>query len=170
MLSLGLALIGCTQYDNGEPALTAGAENEEKPRSGSSTDIMGQDGVTPTNPANRADIGLGGPPQTAEGNFEQQPLPGQESDAEMAKQIRVALTTGSLGTTGAIAEDQLTRIQVSAENGVVTLTGPVRDEKEKQAIENLVSDLKGVRGVKNQLTIVGQTEDVPLDPIVPRTQ
>lgn len=165
---LGLALAGCTQYDSEEPAVTAGPETGEQPTFGSSTDIMDEDGVTPTNIADRADIGLGGPPQEEYGNFEKQPLPGQESDAELAKQIRVALTTGSLGTTGAIAENQLTRIQVSAENGVVTLTGPVGSGQERQAIEDRVSGMKGVRGVRNQLVVARMGNNIPLNPRVPR--
>ena len=168
-LALGMALVGCTQYDSDQPAVTAGAENEERPTHGSATDIMGPSGATPTNSADRADIGIGGPAQRDVGNFEQQPLRGQQSDSELAKQIRVALTTGSMGTTGAIAEDQLTSIQVSSENGVVTLTGPVRNQQEKQWVEQRVADMKGVREVRNQLEIVGQTRDVPLDPVLPRT-
>ena len=167
--ALGLSLVGCTQYDETEPAATAANTTGERPRHGSSTDIMGPDGQTPTNLADRADIGIGGPPQHAVGNFERQPLPTQESDRELAKQIRVALTTGSVGTTGAIAENQLTKIQVSSENGVVTLTGPVRSQQEKQWVEQRVREITGVRDVRNQLEIVGETKDVPLDPLIPRT-
>ena len=166
---LGFSLAGCTQYDSEQPAVTVGSETGEQPTYGSATDIIGEDGATPTNAADRADIGIGGPVQAEIGNFEKQPLPGQESDSELAKQIRVALSTGSLGTTGAIAENQLTKIQVSAENGIVTLTGPVESEAERQDIEKRVSGMKGVRGVKNLLMIArNASPDVPLDPRVPR--
>lgn len=169
MAVLGFALVGCTQYDSEKPAVTAGEETGEQPTFGSATDIIGEDGRTPTNIADRADIGIGGPVQRESGNFEAQPLPGQQSDSEMAKKIRVALTTGSLGTTGAIAEDQLTKIQVASENGVVTLSGPVGSEQEKGIIGQRVAGMKGVLGVKNELTVVqGPTRDVPLDPLVPR--
>lgn len=166
---LGFALAGCTQYDNEPLSSTAEEEENETTRFGSATDVI-ENGPTPTNPADRADIGIGGPVAREAGNFESQPLPRQKSDEELAKQIRVALTTGSLGTTGALAENQLTRIQVSVENGVVTLTGPVTSEDEKKIIGQRVADLAGVREIRNQLTPGGRSvEDVPLNPIVPRS-
>lgn len=139
---------------NGDQISTAQNESGEGPNFGSATDVVSKDGTEiSTNKANVADIGIGGPISRESGNYESQPMQGQASDRELEKKIRVALTTGSVGTTGLIAEDQLTKIQVQAQDGNVTLTGPVASEGEKESVERQVAGMKGVKSVKNQLTV-----------------
>lgn len=146
-------------------------ESGEAPNYGSATDIVKSDGTeVDTNRMNVADIGIGGPVQRESGNYENQPLPGQASDEELAKKIRTALTTGSMGTTGLIAENQLTKIQVQAKDGNVVLTGPVGSEGEKQAVEKQVAGMKGVKSVQNQLTVTpGAANENAIQSPYPRT-
>jgi hypothetical protein len=163
-------LVACSDYSSGEQTTVAKNESSEAPNFGSATDIVPSDGSgVNTNNLNVADNGIGGPMQRQSGNFESQSLPGQSSDQELAKQIRIALTTGSLGTTGVIAEDQLTKIQVQSQNGAVTLTGPVSSEDEKRTIEKQVSGMKGVKSVNNQLTVGSGERRNATDSPVPRT-
>lgn len=164
----GFVLTGCAEKEGDR--ITAGPENQEEPTYGSATDIVpATGGPTATNLANRADSGLGGPANRDFGNYQQQPLPGQQSDRELEKKIKVMLTTGSQGTTGVIASNQLTAIQVQVQDGVVTLTGPAAGEEEKRIIQEQVSGVKGVRSVVNKLQPGARSvEDQALEPLVPR--
>jgi hypothetical protein len=163
-------LMACSDYSSGDQTTVAKNESSESPNFGSATDIVPADGSgVSTNNLNVADNGIGGPMQRQSGNFESQSLPGQSSDQELAKQIRIALTTGSVGTTGAIAEDQLTKIQVQSQNGNVTLTGPVASENEKRTVEKQVAGMKGVKSVNNQLTVTPSDRRNAIDSPVPRT-
>jgi hypothetical protein len=161
--------VGCGNYSGGNQVSAEKNESGEQPNFGSATDIV-SDQRRSTNDVNSADVGIGGPVQRASGNYQSQPLPGQASDEELAKKVKVALTTGSMGTTGVIAEDQLTTIDVSVQNGVVTLRGPVASEQEKETLGKQVSGMKGVNSVRNELTI-GRRSGSPAatDPLVPRT-
>lgn len=167
---LGVGLAGCN-YSNDDQISVEKNESSESPNFGSATDIARGDGTErSTNSLNVADDGLGGPPNRASGNFQSQPLPGQASDEELQKKIKVALTTGSMGTTGVIAANQLTDIQVQVQDGVVTLSGPVSTEGEKKSIQERVEGMKGVESVRNNLSVGGRNlEDTPLQPRVPRT-
>ena len=138
---------------------------------GSATDVVRNDGTeVSTNNLNSADIGIGGAPQRQSGNFQTQGQNALASDEELTKQVKVALTTGSAGTTGAIAENQLTKIDVKVREGVVTLSGPVSSESKKRTIGKQVAGMRGVKAVQNQLTVGGRSvTDKPIDPIVPRS-
>ena len=165
------ALFGCSDYSSGDQTTAARNESRESPNFGSATDVVSSDGSqVNTNELNRADSGIGGPVQRQSGNYQSQPLPGQASDQELAQKIRTALTTGSMGTTGVIAENQLTYIQVQAKDGVVTLSGPVGTEGEKKTIEKQVAGMKGVKSVQNQLTVTpGANARNPIGSEHPRT-
>ncbi len=146
-------LVACSNSNNDQIS-SAQNESGESPNFGSATDVVRSDGTQAnTNQLNDADNGIGGPSQRASGNYQSQSMPGQASDRELAKQIKIALTTGSVGTTGVIAENQLTKIDVQVQNGTVTLTGSVASEQEKQTIQKQVAGMKGVQSVNNQLTV-----------------
>jgi len=163
------ALVGCGDYAGGKQMSASRNESREAPNFGSATDIS-KNGEMPTNAVNVADNGLGGPAQRETGNYQRQPVPGQSADEELAKKIKVALTTGSTGTTGTIAENQLTKIDVQVQNGNVTLSGPVSTEAERRSIEKQVAGFKGVKSVKNNLSVGGRNlQDKPIQPLVPRT-
>lgn len=161
------AFVGCGGYTGSKQA-SAEKEKAEVPNFGSATDIS-KKGEMPNNPQNAADNGIGGPAQRESGNYQRQALPGQNADEELAKQIKVALTTGSLGTTGSIAENQLTKIDVQVRGGHVTLSGPVSSEDERKWIEKQVAGFKGVQSVQNNLTAGARNlQNTPLKPLVPR--
>ncbi|HVK59076.1 MAG TPA: BON domain-containing protein [Candidatus Kapabacteria bacterium] len=168
----GVLLAGCGDYAGGEQVSAARNESAESPNYGSATDIVKSDGTeVNTNNLNVADNGIGGPMQRESGNYQAQPVSGQASDVELAKKIRIALTTGSMGTTGVIAENQLTKIQVQVQDGVATLSGPVGSEGEKQSLEKQVAGMKGVKSVNNQLTVIpGANSRNPIDARSPRTE
>jgi osmotically-inducible protein OsmY len=168
LFAIGAAILwtGCSDHSGGKQA---SSESAEKENYGSATDISKNNGSRETNALNAADNGIGGPMARTSGNYQSQPLAGQSADEELAKKIKVAITTGSLGTTGVIAEEQLTKIDVSVKDGVVTLRGPVGTEREKQVIEKQITGLKGVNSVQNELTVGGRTSnDSPAGGIVPR--
>ena len=74
-------------------------------------------------------------------------------DQDLRNRILVALSTGSVGTQGVIAKDQLTDIKVAVTNRQVTLRGDVLNEKAKESIAKRVAGLDGVKAVKNELTV-----------------
>jgi osmotically-inducible protein OsmY len=169
-LALGV-LVGCSDYSGGQQISSSKKENNEAPNFGSATDIAPSNSPDlQTNRANAADIGIGGPLQHQSGNYRSQPLPTQATDEELAKKVKVALTTGSMGTTGTIPEGLLTKIDVKVKDGVVTLSGPVSSEAEKETIQKQVSGYKGVKSVQNNLTVGGGSiERKPLERLVPRS-
>jgi len=66
-------------------------------------------------------------------------------DASITAQVKVALlfhrSTSALSTT------------VKTKHGIVTVGGKANNEAEKDLVTKLVKDIKGVKGVKNQMTI-----------------
>lgn len=74
-------------------------------------------------------------------------------DEDLRRRILVSLSTGSLGTQGVIASDQLTDIKVAVTNRVVTLRGDVISEKNKKVIGKRIAGLDGVKSVNNQMTV-----------------
>ena len=74
-------------------------------------------------------------------------------DEDLRQRVLVSLSTGSIGTQGILASDQLTDIKVAVTNRVVTLSGDVQSEKNKKTIEKRVAGLDGVKRVNNQLTV-----------------
>jgi hyperosmotically inducible protein len=74
-------------------------------------------------------------------------------DHALVEQVKVAISTGSLGTTGVFSADQLTSIEVEANNGVVTLSGSVGSEKERDILIARVKGLQNVKEVVSRLTI-----------------
>jgi hyperosmotically inducible protein len=66
-------------------------------------------------------------------------------DASITAQVELALLTHR--STSAI------RTRVDTDGGVVTVTGKARNAAEKDLVTKLVDDVKGVRGVKNDMTV-----------------
>jgi hyperosmotically inducible protein len=71
-----------------------------------------------------------------------------KSDRETAKQIRKAIVDDK--SLSSYAHN----VKVIAQNGTVTLKGPVRSDEEKKAIEDKAVAVAGASNVKNELTIV----------------
>jgi hypothetical protein len=74
-------------------------------------------------------------------------------DQDVRQRVLVSLSTGSVGTQGVLASNQLTDIKVSVTNRVVTLQGEVVSDKNKEVIGKRVAGMDGVKSVNNQLTV-----------------
>jgi hypothetical protein len=91
-----------------------------------------------------------------------------EQDKVLSRRVHVVLSTDTLGVTGAIDVDLLNKnLQVHTQDGVVTLRGVVRSEKEKANMEATAAGLDGVREVRNELHV---DPSVPLDSIRDKVQ
>ena len=66
-------------------------------------------------------------------------------DASVTAQVKMALLTHR--STSSM------RTKVMTLNGEVTLTGIAKNEAEKSLVAKLVTDIQGVTGVKNQMTV-----------------
>jgi osmotically-inducible protein OsmY len=88
-------------------------------------------------------------------------------DDDLRQRILVALSTGSVGTQGIIASDQLTDIKVNVTNRVVTLTGDVTSEKSKKTIGKRVAGLDGVKSVNNHLAVNAKGKPARADLVKP---
>jgi len=73
-----------------------------------------------------------------------------ETDRTLNSQIRTALK----GDTS--LNDASQKVNLSSDNGVVTLSGTVATEKDKQDIESRVESMAGVKEVENNLQISPQ--------------
>jgi osmotically-inducible protein OsmY len=72
---------------------------------------------------------------------------GNASDLEITRKIRQSIIADkSLSTYGH-------NVKILAENGMVTLKGPVHSEEEKQTIASMAGDVVGHDKVSNQLTV-----------------
>jgi hyperosmotically inducible periplasmic protein len=57
---------------------------------------------------------------------------------------------------------ELASIRAAVNDGVVTLTGECKDDAAKQAVENAVKDIKGVKSVVNNCTITPPPAPAPV--------
>ena len=83
--------------------------------------------------------------QAAEPTAEQQK--NNRSDLELTRLIRRAVVTDK--TLSLYAHN----IKIIAQNGAVTLKGPVRSEEEKQLIEKKAVEIAGAAQIKNELEV-----------------
>jgi hyperosmotically inducible periplasmic protein len=72
------------------------------------------------------------------------------SDRSITQQIRKAIVKDKALSTYAH------NIKIITQNGQVTLSGPVRSEEEKKAIEDVASGVAGVSNVKNQIQVASK--------------
>jgi len=84
------------------------------------------------------------------------------ADMTLTQQIRTQLLTGTPGqttvgsaATGVINPQGLAGVQISANNGVVTLRGRVNSEAERRVLESRIRTMNGVRTVVNGLMVAG---------------
>ena len=71
-----------------------------------------------------------------------------KSDRELTREIRKAITSDKALSTYAH------NVKVVAQNGTVTLRGPVRSEDEKRTIEQKAAEVAGAGNVKDEITVV----------------
>ena len=82
------------------------------------------------------------------------------SDQDLAREVKGTLTRESTGTHG---YELARNVQVSAENGEVTLKGTVPSEKDKQIIEIRAAEMPGVNRVNNELTVTPEADAATRD-------
>jgi hyperosmotically inducible periplasmic protein len=70
-----------------------------------------------------------------------------KSDRELARQIRRALVQDKALSTSAH------NVKVIAQNGMVTLKGPVKSEDEKQAVESKAAQIAGTDKVTSEIQV-----------------
>jgi osmotically-inducible protein OsmY len=78
-----------------------------------------------------------------------------KSDRALAQQIRKAVIADKSLSTYAH------NVKIVAQNGIVTLKGPVRSEAEKNTIEQKAVEVAGANNVKNEITIVSADTSKP---------
>jgi len=71
-----------------------------------------------------------------------------KTDRELARHIRKALVNDKSLSTYAH------NVKVIAQNGTVTLRGPVRSEDEKKTVEQKTAEVAGAANVKSEITVV----------------
>lgn len=71
---------------------------------------------------------------------------GPVSDEELYDQVRIRIANDRMVGGG--------HIQVKVTNGVVELTGTVKQEKQRAQVEKVAKKVKGVKSVENKLRIV----------------
>jgi hyperosmotically inducible protein len=103
--------------------------------------LFGQD--TPTKPdntkVNKQDRQSGQPTADQQKN--------DASDRKLAKDVRKAITSDKSLSTYAH------NVKVIAQNGTVTLKGPVRSDKEKKSVEDKAAQVAGATNVQSQLSV-----------------
>jgi len=72
------------------------------------------------------------------------------SDRDMSKNIRRAITKDKSLSTYAH------NVKVISEHGTVTLSGPVRSEEEKHAVEAKAAEIAGQNNVKSELSVAAK--------------
>ena len=77
------------------------------------------------------------------------------SDREIASQIRKSIVSDKSLSTYAH------NVKIIAQNGTVTLRGPVHSEEEKQIIARKAAHVAGEQNVKNELEVTGQDNQKP---------
>ena len=76
-----------------------------------------------------------------------------KTDRETMQKIRRAIVKDKSLSTYAH------NVKVIADNGKVTLKGPVRSEEEKKAVEDKATEIAGAGNVTNELTVKADTAD-----------
>jgi hypothetical protein len=137
-LLVGLALVACQEeVDDRTAARRSPAEAERA--------IEGD--RAPTGVA-RAPDDTGRNVRDADGaTLTPQDQPNAEQDLELVRRIREAITS----TEGMSSNAR--NVKVIAQEGVVTLRGPVESEQEKTAIESIAQQAPGASRVDNQLEV-----------------
>jgi osmotically-inducible protein OsmY len=85
------------------------------------------------------------------------------SDEALASEVKGKLTRESTSVHGPARDEVARNVQVSAENGDVTLKGTVASERDKQILEIQAAEMPGVRNVKNELTVTPEADAATRD-------
>lgn len=91
-----------------------------------------------------AGVALAGPFQQPD---HAQATPQQQNDQQLAAKVRKALAADK--TVAASAQS----IEITSQNGMVTLRGSVKSQEEKKAIEDIATKIAGAGKVTDELTV-----------------
>jgi hypothetical protein len=72
---------------------------------------------------------------------------------DLAERVKAQLTRESTGTHGLMRHQVARNIEVTAQNGEVTLKGSVPSERDRKMIEARAAEISGVKRVHNQITV-----------------
>lgn len=86
-----------------------------------------------------------------------QSVEGQARDAKIKTAIKSKLASD-------VGAATLTSVQVNVTNGVVTLSGPVHSEDEKNRVEAVARTVEGVASVTNSLQVLAPEQTTPAAP------
>jgi hypothetical protein len=135
---VGLALAACQQEVDDQPAARRSPAEVERAIEGDRA---------PADVA-RAPDDTGRNVRDADGaTLTPEDQPNAERDLELARRIREAITSTEWMSTNA------RNVKIIAQQGVVTLRGPVESEQEKTAIQSIAQQTPGVSRVDNQLEV-----------------
>lgn len=164
-LAMAGLVAGCGQnhpggQGTGVPAVQTGADTSRQTDNPTGAPDAqphyGQGGTSTTSRISGNPAGNTGTAQNPSSDASQTRL----ADAELARKVHIALSTGTTGTTGVYTPDLLLdEIKVTASNGVVTLTGTVGSQASRQSFEQRARDIEGVKSVVNQLTVSSNRTD-----------
>ena len=88
---------------------------------------------------------------------------GGMSDAELARQVKARLTRESTGTHGLMRHQVARNIEVTAKNGVVTLSGTAPSEQDKRFLEIRTAEMASVEGVINKISVTSEADPANRD-------
>lgn len=105
--------------------------------------------VVPSDDLEGVDIAAGFAPSMEEAHPDSEILPEtvEMGDLELQQHVCTVLRDNS-------ETAHLTDIEVLVSRGIVVLRGPVADEQDIAIVDDMVSDLDGVRAVRNELRVV----------------
>lgn len=99
----------------------------------------------------RNDVGQGGTSAASQAGVAT--YTGTAKDQAITDRVKAALTNGSLGTSDSTTTLSYPNIEVSTQDGKVTLRGTVNSDAEKKQLAKRVKEISGVRSVKNELRV-----------------
>jgi hypothetical protein len=83
---------------------------------------------------------------------------GFETDEQLSREVKGRLTQESAGNQSLMRSEVIRNVEVSANNGEVTLTGSVPTERDSQMIEIRTAAMPGVKSVKNELSVAPEAD------------
>ena len=76
-------------------------------------------------------------------------------DRSFTQRLRASVMSGD--TNGVYSPQNMSNINISSHDGVVTLTGTVKNEGQKRSLEARFKQMEGVKSINNQLTVSSDT-------------
>jgi len=104
--------------------------------------------VLPSDNLDGLDVAAGFAPSMEESSPDQEMMPDRVERGDLELQAHVCTMLRDNSETG-----HLTDIEVLVSRGIVVLRGSVQDEQDLAIVDDIVSDLEGIRAVRNELRV-----------------